>query len=422
MKIAFVGAGACFANVAEDILAKCERKRERDLKWKILHGALQRHGPGARYEVHYMDCGPELARAEKKGDMFTYSIAKGGLLSGAGNIGTGEKFFRDAQWNVQSKLQSNMSRQKVNLFLSIRGAGATNCGAGFLLDRELLKTNEHSVMLQFVILPYRGEGIEASRVVFLARQLLEMLEDFPDRYAPILMSNEQIMAGAKSFQQAGMNWFYPLANTTVADVIVRILYPTLYHTSEESTSGAEGGFEIDSRQKYLDLRDFIRQPGLRAAAFSHLDDDVPLSEEAVARLTEGALGPLSVGKVPDSDDLAVTGNFAPMSNPLTAFSMLTGPKGQVGDMTKMSLSAVLEDKLPGCFPRCYTYDITPGRYEMLLFPGGGVPDDLAAWIRKFGKNLRNPRYKDLVNQSTYPFEKVVGFYEKVAEHFAVKPE
>jgi hypothetical protein len=127
-----------------------------------------------------------------------------------------------------------------------------------------------------------------------------------------------------------------------------------------------------------------------------------------------------VGKVPDTDDLAVTGNFAPMKNPLTAFSMLTGPKGLVGDMTKMTLSTVLEDKLIGCFPRCYTYDITPGRYEMLLFPGGGVPEDLEKWVLKFQRNLRNPRYKDLVNQSTYPFEKVMGFYEKVADHFSIK--
>ena len=422
MKIALAGAGACFANIAQDILAKCERNRESDLKWKILHDALLRRGVGAKYEVHYLDCGPELKRAEQKGDMFTYSIAKGGLLSGAGNIGTGERFFRDAQWSVVGQLQTNIGREAPNLLISIRGAGATNCGAGFMLDRELLKFYEHAVMIQFVILPFRGEGIEASRVVFLARQLIEMLKDYSDRYAPILMSNEQIIKGAKSFQQAGMNWFYPLANTTVAEVIVRMLYPTLYHMSGESGSVSEGAFELDSRQKYLDLRDFIRQPGFRSAGFSQPDDVLPLQEEALGRLVDQSLGALKVGKVPDSDELIVTGNFAPMRDPLTAFSMLTGPQGQVGDTTKIALTTTLEDKIPGSFPRCYAYDITPGRYELLLFPGGGVPEDLESWCLRFKANQRNPRYKELVNQATYPFEQMVKFYDEVAAHLSLKSE
>lgn len=421
MKLAFVGAGACFANVVEDILAKCRSHSAADLKWKILHDALRRTGAGPKFEVHYLDCGPELARAKEQGNAFTYDISQGGLLSGAGNVGTGEKFYKAAELAVRSAFKTNVSRSAPNLYISIRGAGATNCGAGFHFDREMLQINPHAVMLQFVILPYRGEGIETSRVIFLTHQLLHMLKEFPDRYAPILMSNEQILAGAKSFQSAGMNWFYPLANKTVADVIVRLLYPTLYHTVEAGERIGEGAFELDSRQKYLDMRDFIRQPGLRSAAFSYLDDDVGLTDESLVTLTEKALGTLTVEKVPDTDEFAVTGNFAPMENPLTSFAMLTGPKGQVGDMTKMTLSTTLEDKMPGSFPRCYAYDIVPGRYELMVFPGGGLPTDLRAWIEKFEKNQRNPRYKDLVTQATYPYDEIVRYFDGVREHFGMKP-
>jgi len=422
MEIAFIGAGACFANVLEDILGKCEKLRDKDLKWKVLHQALLRPGSGPRFKGHYLDCGPELKRVQQRGQLFTYDISKGGLLSGAGNVATGQRFFRDAEWSVVRDAQTNFSKAPPSLFLSIRGAGATNCGAGFLLDQTLLKSFEHSLLLQFIILPYRGEGIEASRVVFLTSQVLQLLKDYPDRYAPILISNEQIMAGAQSFQQAGMNWFYPLANTIVADVIVRILYPTLYHLAEEGDAGAgrEGAFEIDSRQKYLDMRDFIRQPGFRSVGFSHLDDVEPLSEGAIAKLADGALGKLQVAKVPDTEDLGITGNLAPMANPLTAFALLTGPRGAVGDMTKMTLSNTLEDRLPGSFPRGYTYDITPGKYELLLFPGGGVPEDIRGWCERFQKNQRNPRYRELVEQATYPYDKVIEMYERVVQHFQIK--
>lgn len=421
MEIAFVGAGACFANVMEDILSRCQQFRSRDLKWEVLYRALARQGSGPRFKGHYLDCGPELRRFQQKGDLFTYDISKGGLLSGAGNVGTGEKFFSDAQWSVVGSLQTNFSKVTPGLFISIRGAGATNCGAGFQLDRLLLKTFENSLVLQFIILPYRGEGIEASRVVFLTHQVMQLLKEFPDRYAPILISNEQIMAGAQSFQQAGMNWFYPLANTIVADVIARILYPSLYHLlDEETTAGREGAFDIDSRQKYLDMRDFIRQPGFRCVSSAHLDDTEPLGEAALQKIVGGSLGPLQVSKIPDSSDLAVTGNLAPMTNPLTAFALLTGPRGALGDMTKMTLSTILEDRMPGCFPRGYTYDITPGRYELLLFPGGGVPADLQGWCEKFLKNQRNPRYKELVEQSTYPYDKIVEYFAKVVAHFQIK--
>ncbi|MBI2898690.1 MAG: hypothetical protein HYY17_00750 [Planctomycetes bacterium] len=421
MKLACVGAGACFANVVEDVLAKCRKNKDSDFKWKVLYEALQRPGPGPQFEVHYVDCGPELARAKQKGEVFTYDISKGGLLSGAGHVGTGEKFFHDAQWSVVRDLQTNLSKNPPGLFLSIRGGGATNCGAGFQLDREILGKYENSVLLQFIILPYRGEGIEASRVVYLAWQVLELLREYPDRYAPVVISNEQILAGAQSFEKAGMNWFYPLANTIVADVLARILYPTLYAGSGESGAVEQGAFELDSRQKYLDIRDFVRQPGFRSVGYAHLDDTVPLDPKALGKLVKDSLGALQVGKIPDSEELGLTGNLSPMTNPLTAFALLTGPRGAVGDITKAKLSGLLEDELPGSFPRAYAYDITPGKYEFLLFPGGGVPDDIRAWCERFGKNLRNPRYKDVVSQATHDFARVCEYHEKLCAQFQIKP-
>ncbi|GEM_PF-5650005 len=420
MKVALVGAGACFANVAEDFLSKCEKLRDSDLKWKVLHQSLLRDGPGPKYEVHYIDCGPELSRAKQKGNAFTYDISKGGVLSGAGNVATGERFFQDAQWSVVRDFQTNLSKNPPALFLSIRGGGATNCGAGFLLDREILSKFENAMVLQFIILPYRGEGIETSRVIYLTWQVMELLREYPDRYAPVLISNEQILSGAQSFQQAGMNWFYPLANTIVADVLSRILYPTLYSGLGESGGTLEqGAFELDSRQKFLDMRDFIRQPGLRSVGYAHLDDVVPLDGKALETLVKSSLGALHVGKIPDSNELGLTGNLSPMTNPLTAFAMLTGPRGAVGDLTKASLAGRLEEELPGSFPRAYTYDITPGRYEFLLFPGGGVPDDIRAWCERFQKNLRNPRYKDVVNQATYAFERILEYHQKICEQFQI---
>ncbi len=421
MEIAFVGAGACFANVLEDILVKCEKLGPTDLKWKVLHDALVREGSGAKFEAHYVDCGPELKRAQGKGRIFTYDISQGGVLTGAGNVGTGEQFYRASQWTVIRDLQTNLQKTTPKLFISVRGAGATNCGAGFLLDREILRMFEHGMLVQFIILPYRGEGIEASRTIYLTWQVLQLLKEYPDRYAPVIISNGQIMSAAQSFQQAGINWFYPLANAVVADIIVRILYPTLYDIPEQQGGPAQGAFELDSRQKYLDLRDFIRQPGLRCVGFEQHDDDVPLNEMTVKKMVDGALAQLRVSKIPDSNDVGVHGNLSPMSNPLTAFALLTGPRGQVTDMTKMSLAAVLEDKLPGSFPRGYTYDITPGHYELLLFPGGGVPDDLLLWIEKFRNNLKNPRYPELVTQATYPFEKVKEYFERACQQLQIKP-
>lgn len=422
MEIAFIGAGACFANVLQDILAKCTQLKDKDLKWRILHRALIREGSGPRFKGHYVDCGPELGKAKQEENLYTYDISKGGILSGSGNVATGEKFFRDAEWSVGRDLETNLSKSPPSLILSIRGAGATNCGAGFLLDQKLLKTFENSLLLQFVILPYRGEGIEASRVIYLTHQVMKLLTEYPDRYAPVLISNEQIMAGAKSFQQAGMNWFYPLANTIVADVIVRLLYPTLYHVyGQGDKQVGEGAFEIDSRQKYLDMRDFTRQPGFRSVSFSYRDAAEPLTEPAMEELVDGALGTLQVTKRPNTDAFGISGNLAPMENALTAFALLTGPRGAVGDMTKMALSDILEDRIPGSFPRGYTYDITPGQFELLLFSGGGVPTDLQKWCKKFLRNQRNPRYRELVEQSTYPFEKMLKFFEKVIAHFHITP-
>lgn len=420
MRIALIGAGACFANVVEDILAKCQKLKDQDLKWKVLYQALERPGSGPRFDAHYVDCGPELTRVKQKGEIFTYDISKG-MLSGSGNVGTGQKFFQDAQWSVIRDLQTNLSKNPPSLFLSIRGGGATNCGAGFLLDREILKTFENSLLLQFIVLPYRGEGIEASRTVFLTWQVMELLREFPDRYAPILISNEQILAGAASFQQAGMNWFYPLANTIVADVFVRILYPTLYHQHADGSAGVnEGAFELDSRQKYLDMRDFIRQPGFRSVGYSHLDDTVPLNAQALEKLVDDSLGALQVGKIPDTDELGLTGNLAPMTNALTSFALLTGPRGQVGDMTKMTLSGILEERILGSFPRAYTYDITPGKYEFLVVPGGGVPNDIEAWLQRFHKNLRNPRYPELVTQATFPFDKIKEYFDRIVASLQIR--
>lgn len=281
--------------MVEDVLAKCEKNPSGDLKWKVLYDALLRSGPGPRFDARYVDCGPELARAKQKGNVFTYDISKGGLLSGAGHVGTGERFFQDVQRNVVRDLRTNLSKNPPSLFLSIRGGGATNCGAGFLLDREILNFG-HSLLLQFIILPYRGEGIEASRVVYLTWQVMELLRESPDRYAPVLLSNEQILAGAASFEQAGMNWFYPLANTIVVDLLARILYPTLY--SDTARSSQQGAFELQGRQKYLDMRDFIRQPGFRSVGYSHLDDTVPLDPKALEKLVKDSLGPAPGGQDP----------------------------------------------------------------------------------------------------------------------------
>ena len=167
------------------------------------------------------------------------------------------------------------------------------------------------------------------------------------------------------------------------------------------------------------MRDFIRQPGFRCVSFSHADPAQALTEEVIGKLVDGALGPLQVKQIPGVGQMGVTGNLAPMSNALTAYALMTGPRGKLGDMTKIQLSEVLEDRLAGCFPRGYTYDITPDRYELLLLPGGGVPEDVQTWCRKFMRNQRNPRYRELVEQVTYPFDKMLKFYEKIVNHFHI---
>ena len=91
-----VNLGAKFS--IDYILAKCERLKDTDLKWKALHKALRREGTGPRYKGHYVDCGPELSRMKERDQMFTYDISKGGMLTGSGNISTGERFFSDAGW------------------------------------------------------------------------------------------------------------------------------------------------------------------------------------------------------------------------------------------------------------------------------------------------------------------------------------
>ncbi len=53
---------------------------------------------------------------------------------------------------------------------------------------------------------------------------------------------------------------------------------------------------------------------------------------------------------------------------------------------------------------------------------GGVPEDLESWCVRLHANQRNPRYKDLVNQATYPYEQMVKFYEEVAAHLSLKTE
>ena len=429
MRTVFVGAGACFANIMTDIIARTVKYKDKDPMWKLLAEVLRYEGDreGGKYEAYYFDSGPELSREERKGDIFTYNIAIGNLLSGAGNIKTAIEFWNDKGDKQFRKMRYDIGEPKGDLFISIRGCGATNCGSGFLLDRAILEEFENALIIQFLILPHRGEGIESSRVVFAISQVVELLKKYPDRYTCVLISNERILKAAKSFEAMGQNWFYPIANQVVADIIARILYPTFFehfrHIIEKDLRKTDDrALGVGSREKYLDVRDFVRQPGLRTVEFAHALDVKDMEEEEMANLV-AKMGEEIFLKQYEGGDPMIFGSLGKMEHTTAVFSMLMGPRGEVGDMTKIVLAEALEETYMGAFPKVYIYDILNRGYELLVFPSGGIPEDVERWSKKFVRKLKNPRYAQVVQQYTMGLNEVIRLYALLAEFLQYdKPE
>lgn len=423
MRTVFVGAGACFANIMTDVIQKVNNNKAKNPMWRLLAEVVKYEGTDehnqGKQDIYYFDSGPELSREERNGQMFTYNISIGNMLSGAGNILTAQKFWKEKGDKMFRMMRSDIGDPKPDLFISIRGCGATNCGSGFLLDRSILERYTEGVLIQFLILPHRGEGIEASRVVYAISQAAELLQLHPDRYTCVIISNERILMAAKSFEAMGENWFYPLANQVVADIIARVLYPTFYEhfrqLIDENLGGGGMNLGADSREKYLDVRDFVRQPGFRTVEFAHALDVDSLSEDAIAALVKSMGTEMYLKKYPDTDPM-IFGSLGKMEQTTALFTMFMGPKGKVGDMTKVCIAEALENENPGAFPKVYVYDILRKGFELLVFPSGGIPEDVSVWFEKFNKKLCNPRYAQVVEQYCMEMNEILRAYEKVATY------
>jgi hypothetical protein len=430
MRTVFVGAGACFANIMTDVLAKVDHNAAKNPMWRLLAEVIKYEGIDEnnrnKHDIYYFDSGPELSREERNGQMFTYNISSGNMLSGAGNIMTAQKFWKEKGDKMFRQMRTDIGDPKPDLFISVRGCGATNCGSGFLLDRNILERYTEAVIIQFLILPHRGEGIEASRVVYAISQAAELLQQYPDRYTCVIISNERILLAAKSFEAMGENWFYPLANQVVADIIARVLYPTFYEHFRSIVEGFQGmgGMSVDdgSREKYLDVRDFVRQPGFRTVEFAHALDVEALDEEAIKAMVKKMGTEMALVRYGDSEPM-IYGSLGKMEQTTALFTMFMGPKGKVGDMTKVCLAEALEDAYLGAFPKVYVYDILTRGFELLVFPSGGIPEDVTVWFEKFNKKLSNPRYAQVVEQYCMDMTEILRLYEKVATYLQFsKPE
>ncbi|MEM3341127.1 MAG: hypothetical protein QW728_00375 [Thermoplasmata archaeon] len=426
MRTVFVGAGACFANIMTDFLNKVEKYRNTSTMWRLLGEVVKYEGTGTKvpqgkYDVYYFDSGPELAREERRGRMFTYSVAPGALLSGAGNVRSAKEFWEQKGSDAFSKMMNDFGEPVPDLYISIRGCGSTNCGSGFSLDRTLLDSIPHAVILQFLILPHRGEGIDASRVIYAMTQAVDLLKKYPDRYTCVLISNEAILTAAKSFEEEGQNWFYPVANKVVADIVARVLFPTFFehhrHIVEKVKDGPQD-LGYDSREKYLDVRDFIRQPGFKTVGFAHKMTVDKVTENDLNELSQKMEEGVKLIKYEDGEPL-IFGLLGKMENASVVFSMILGPRGKVGDMTKVALAEYIEDNFAGAFPKVYVYDILQKGLEVLIFPSGGTPLDFEIWGERFLKKLANPRYSAVVEQYTTNVHEITRYYRDLTDYFMI---
>ena len=118
-----------------------------------------------------------------------------------------------------------------------------------------------------------------------------------------------------------------------------------------------------------------------------------------------------------NDDPMIFGLMGGMEKTSAVFSMILGPRGKVGDMTKVALAQYIEDTFMGAFPKVYVYDILPKGLEILLFPSGGIPTDVEVWCERFLKKLSNPRYSTVVEQYSTDMSEITRNYRNLAEYF-----
>jgi hypothetical protein len=71
----------------------------------------------------------------------------------------------------------------------------------------------------------------------------------------------------------------------------------------------------------------------------------------------------------------------------------------------------------------YVYDILKSGFELLVFPSGGIPEDVSVWFEKFNKKLSNPRYTQVVEQYCMDMTEILRCYQLVATYLQFnKPE